>query len=90
MTVINFQEYLEKRATTIPKDNVTQKILEAFTDSYMYNLVVNDVNIEREDIAFDIATIQFLMRGMAHRSQGETHPSQILLDKLKHSVVGVI
>jgi|APGre2960657373_1045057.scaffolds.fasta_scaffold42554_2 hypothetical protein len=88
MTVINFQEYLERKTASAPKDNVTQRILEAFTDSYMYNLVANEVNIENEDIAFDIATIQFLMRGMAHRSQGETHPSQILLDKLKHSVVG--
>jgi hypothetical protein len=88
MTVINFQEYFEKRTAAVVKDNVTQRILEAFTDSYMYNLVAHDVNINNEDIAFDIATIQFLMRGMAHRSQGESHPSQILLDKLKHSVVG--
>jgi hypothetical protein len=30
------------------------------------------------------------MKGMAHRSQGESHPSQIILDTLKDRVVGVI
>jgi hypothetical protein len=87
MTVISFQDYASKKQIAI-KANVTQKILTAFTDDYMSNLVNNEVDLDNPDIAFDIATIQFLMRGMAHRSQGESHPSQIILDKLKSSIVG--
>lgn len=87
MTVINFQDYASRKQTAL-KANVTQGILEAFTLDYMSNLAFHDVNIEDPSVAFDVATIQFLMRGMAHRSQGESHPSQIILDKLKGAVVG--
>lgn len=87
MSVINFQEFATKRQTQV-RANVTQAILNAFTLDYMSNLALHDVNLEDPAIAFDIATIQFLMRGMAHRSQGESHPSQIILDKLKGAVVG--
>jgi len=87
MTVISFQTFAAKRQAAT-KANVTQAILDAFTLDYMNNLSYHDVNLEDPSIAFDIATIQFLMRGMAHRSQGESHPSQIILDKLKGAVVG--
>ena len=87
MSVINFQDFAAKRQAAT-RANVTQGILETFTLEYMSNLANYDVNLEDPAIAFDIATIQFLMRGMAHRSQGESHPSQIILDKLKGAVVG--
>ena len=87
MSVVNFQEFAAKPQAVV-KANVTQEILSAFTLDYMTNLALHDVDLEDPAIAFDIATIQFLMRGMAHRSQGESHPSQIILDKLKGAVVG--
>jgi hypothetical protein len=89
MNVLNFAEFASKHKQAA-NANVTHDILTSFTDSYMSNLVYHDVNLEDPSIAFDVATIQFLMKGMAHRSQGESHPSQIILDTLKDRVVGVI
>jgi hypothetical protein len=87
MSIVNFLDYKNSKETTL-QANVTQCILDNFTENYMFNLVEHRVDLEDPNVAFDIATIQFLMKGMAHRSQGETHPSQIILDKLKKSIVG--
>jgi hypothetical protein len=89
MTVINFADFASKRQSIVSA-NVTNNILSSFMESYISNLVYHEVDLENPSIAFDIATIQFLMKGMAHRSQGESHPSQIILDTLKDRVVGVI
>jgi hypothetical protein len=86
MTIINFKNYVASKQPV--KANVTQSIMNAFTDNYMLSLSDYNVDVQDPIIAFDVATIQFLMRGMAHRSQGETHPSQILLDKLKERIIG--
>ena len=88
MTIISFEEFKSKKYAEEPKANVTQGILDSFNDTYHKNLIFYDVNMEDPAIAFDIATIYYLMRGMAHRSQGESHPSQILLDSLKNHVMG--
>lgn len=91
MNVINFTDFANKKKLSIsPSANVTHDILTIFTESYISNLVDHDVDLENPSIAFDVATIQFLMKGMAHRSQGESHPSQIILDSLKERIVGVI
>lgn len=89
MNVINFAEFANKRQL-VANANVTSNILTSFTESYISNLVYHEVDLENPSIAFDIATIQFLMKGMAHRSQGESHPSQIILDTLKDRIVGVV
>jgi hypothetical protein len=89
MNVISFTDFTNKRKIK-PAANVTQNILTSFTESYVSNLIEHDVDLENPSIAFDIATIQFLMKGMAHRSQGESHPSQIILDSLKQKIVGVV
>lgn len=89
MNVINFAEFANKRQNVVSA-NVTHNILTSFTESYISNLVDHDVDLENPSIAFDVATIQFLMKGMAHRSQGESHPSQIILDSLKERIVGVV
>lgn len=89
MNVVNFADFANKK-TKLISANVTNDILTSFTESYMSNLVYHAVDLEDPSIAFDVATIQFLMKGMAHRSQGESHPSQIILDTLKDRVVGVI
>jgi hypothetical protein len=90
MNVINFADFASKRQPATTSANVTSNILSSFTESYIANLVYHEVDLENPSIAFDIATIQFLMKGMAHRSQGESHPSQIILDTLKDRVVGVV
>lgn len=89
MNVINFTDFASKKKAS-HSANVTHDILTSFTHDYISNLVDHDVDLENPAIAFDVATIQFLMKGMAHRSQGESHPSQIILDSLKERVVGVI
>lgn len=86
MNVINFADFANKRQASI-KANVTNNILCVFTQDYITNLVEHNVDLENPSIAFDVATIQFLMKGMAHRSQGESHPSQIILDSLKEKIV---
>lgn len=88
MTIISFEEFKNKQGIEEPKANVTQNILDSFNNTYQENLTFYNINIEDPSIAFDIATIYYLMRGMAHRSQGESHPSQIILDSLKSHIAG--
>jgi hypothetical protein len=87
MSVISFLDFKNKKQVAL-HSNTTQGILNACTESYMHHLMEYDVNIEDPTVAFDVATIQYLMRGMAHRSQGESHPSQIILDSLKERIMG--
>jgi hypothetical protein len=89
MNVINFADFAKKQKSNTTA-NVTNNILTVFTQDYMSNLVDHDVDLENPSIAFDVATIQFLMKGMAHRSQGEGHPSQIILDSLKERIIGIV
>ncbi len=88
MTIVSFEEFKNSRNVEEPRANVTQNFLDFFNDTYQENLTFYSVNLEDPTIAFDVATIYYLMRGMAHRSQGESHPSQIILDSLKSHVVG--
>lgn len=68
--------------------NVTDQILSAFVADYSAVLSKFEVNIEDPVVAFDVATIRYLMQGMAHRSQGEEHPSQKLLNSVRENMLG--
>lgn len=63
--------------------NVVNNFITDMSGYYSSMLDKYDINISNIDIAFDVATIQFLLRGMAHRSQGQNHPSQEILNALK-------
>lgn len=89
MNIVNFADFANKQKAARTA-NVTNNILTVFTEDYISNLVDHNVDLENPSIAFDVATIQFLMKGMAHRSQGENHPSQIILDSLKEKIIGVV
>jgi hypothetical protein len=68
--------------------NVVDRILTSVVSNYEKILTDCNVDVEDPNIAFDIATIQFLLHGMAHRSQGEDHPSQSILDALRQNILG--
>jgi hypothetical protein len=70
-----------------PTQNVVNEFLTEVVDYYNSALVRFDIDTQNLDTAFDVATIQFLLRGMAHRSQGEQHPSQIILNALKDKML---
>ena len=80
--------YLSSYVRSAPKDNIVSNILTSVVADYNNTLSLNKVDVEDPTIAFDIATIQFLLHGMAHRSQGETHPSQIILNTLRAKMLG--
>lgn len=80
--------YLKDYIPVAHKENVVNAILTAVVSDY--NAVLAKYNIDVEDVntAFDIATIQFLLSGMAHRTQGEDHPSQKLLNTMRMNMLG--
>lgn len=80
--------YLSSFARSKPQQNIVHELLTSVVQDYNDRLTSYNVNVEDPTIAFDIATIQFLLRGMAHRSQGEDHPSQIILNKLRGNMLG--
>lgn len=71
-----------------PLQNVVHELLTSVVEDYNVRLSSFNINVEDPTIAFDIATIQYLLHGMAHRSQGEEHPSQIILNKLRGNMLG--
>ena len=75
--IINFSEHLKKDTA-----NVTDAIITSSSNDYMNTLRLYNVDFQDISIASDVALIQFLMKGAAHRSQGELHPSQHLLDSM--------
>jgi hypothetical protein len=81
--------YLCNLGKTTAKVNIADQILTTVVSNYKTTLVNCGVDLEDPTIAFDIATIQFLLSGMAHRSQGESHPSQSILNTLRHNLLGV-
>jgi hypothetical protein len=82
MSIIDFSQYKQKQ-----KANVTQSIMSSFNLSYMQCLNDNLVDLQDPEVAFDVATVLFLAAGAAHRSQGEPHPSQSILNALRNKVV---
>jgi hypothetical protein len=82
MTIINFAQYKQQQ-----KANVTQEIMSAFNLNYLQCLSDNLVDLQDPEVAFDVATILFLAAGAAHRSQGEKHPSQSILNALRDQVL---
>lgn len=80
--------YFSAFARSKPQQNVVHDLLTSVVDNYNEKLSDFNVNVEDPTIAFDIATIQYLLRGMAHRSQGEEHPSQTILNSLRGSMLG--
>jgi hypothetical protein len=71
------------------KQNIVQEILSSVVSNYNNTLFEYKVDVENPNIAFDIATIQYLLNGMAHRSQGQDHPSQIILNTMRDKMLGV-
>lgn len=67
--------------------NVVSDFLGEVVDSYSSTISRYNINTQDVETAFDIATIQFLMRGMAHRSQGQEHPSQLILNALRDKML---
>jgi hypothetical protein len=82
--VVYFTNYFQPQ----PKANVVDKILSETVFHYSNVLAEHNVNVEEPDIAFDIATIRYLLQGMAHRSQGGSHPSQTILNSIRQQMLG--
>jgi hypothetical protein len=80
--------YFSAFARAKPEQNVVHELLTSVVNDYNDKLTTYNINVEDPTIAFDIATIQYLLRGMAHRSQGEEHPSQIILNTLRGNMLG--
>ena len=80
--VIQISQY--KKSLTA---NVVNDFIEEAVGYYKDTIYKFNIDTQNLDIAFDIATIQFLLRGMAHRSQGQEHPSQILLNALRDKML---
>ncbi len=80
--------YLSAFARAKPEQNVVNELLTSVVNNYNDKLTAFNINVEDPTIAFDIATIQYLLRGMAHRSQGEEHPSQTILNTLRGNMLG--
>lgn len=80
--------YLSSYVRSAPKENIVSNILTSVVTDYNKTLLLNNVDVEDPAIAFDIATIQYLLHGMAHRSQGEMHPSQTILNTLRNKLLG--
>jgi hypothetical protein len=80
--------YLSAFAKHKPEQNVVNDLLSSVVQDYKDKLAFYNINVEDPTIAFDVATIQYLLHGMAHRSQGETHPSQTILNTLRGNMLG--
>lgn len=80
--------YFSDFARSKPLQNVVHDLLTSVVQDYNGRLTAFNINVEDPTIAFDVATIQYLLHGMAHRSQGEEHPSQIILNKLRVNMLG--
>jgi hypothetical protein len=79
--VIYLSNYARSNASNVVNDFVTD-----MTDFYGFSLNKYNIDTNNLETAFDVATIQFLLRGMAHRSQGEEHPSQLVLNALRNKM----
>jgi uncharacterized protein YeeX (DUF496 family) len=86
--IISLLDYKSKTVEKKITANTVNALVTAMIQDYTAILDEYKVDVEDPDIAFDIATIQFLMRGMAHRSQGENHPSQQILDVMRSNMLG--
>jgi replication fork clamp-binding protein CrfC len=80
--------YISAFARSKPQQNIVYELLTSVVQDYNGRLSSYNINVEDPTIAFDVATIQYLLHGMAHRSQGEEHPSQIILNKLRVNMLG--
>lgn len=87
MTVDNVV-YFSSYARSAPQQNVVHELLTSVVNGYNSAMDVHGVDVEDPTIAFDIATIRYLLQGMAHRSQGEVHPSQTILNTLRNNMLG--
>ena len=74
MSVVNFAEYKNKQQC-----NVTHELFSKASIDYESIMMPHSSNFE---VAADVALIKFLMKGAAHRVNGETHPSQQILDSI--------
>lgn len=81
--VIYLSRFIEAK-----ESNTVFDILSSFVKDYDSILENFNVDVQDPTIAFDIATIRYLMHGMAHRSQGQTHPSQIILNSMREKMLG--
>lgn len=70
------------------KANVVQEFFDSFVADYASLLEKYKVQVSDDELAFDLASVQFFVKGMAHRMVGETHPSHIILNNMRKSVTG--
>lgn len=82
--VIQFSNFVRSAPTT----NVVFDIISSFTEEYSTFWAKHKVDVENPEIAFDIATIHFLMQGIAHRTQDQQHPSQHILNTMRQQILG--
>lgn len=80
--------YLSSFTNKPEQQNTVHEILSSVVSNYNNTLFQYKVDVENPNIAFDIATIQYLLTGMAHRSQGQDHPSQVILNAMRHKMLG--
>lgn len=73
---------------TAIKDNVVQSFFDSFVSDYNALLEKYNINIDDKNTAFDMASVQFFVKGMAHRACGEFHPSHTILDSMRSSIAG--
>lgn len=69
------------------KANVTHDIIASSTKYYTGLLKSYNIDLENIETASDVAFILYLMEGVAHRSQGEQHPSRIIFDTAKKAIL---
>lgn len=78
--IIDFNNY--RKANVVHEISST---ISDFSDSIFQKF---NLNRNHKETAFDIATLQYLLLGLAHRSQGESHPSQKILDRMRVEIMG--
>jgi hypothetical protein len=74
MSVVNFADYKNKQNC-----NVTHELFSKASLDYESVMLPHS---DKYEVAADVALIKFLMKGAAHRVNGEIHPSQQILDSI--------
>ena len=90
--IVYLKDFANKKVTTLQEksvsSNVVQEFFDNFVDDYKLLLEKYNVNVNDDKVAFDIASVQFFVKGMAHRMLGEHHPSHTILNSMRNSITG--
>lgn len=81
--IINISEWRQPRKVLKSDIDILSEKLYSTLITTLYE---SNVDIEQANVAFDVATVHYLSKGLAHRAFGEHHASILLLDKI-HSIV---